>query len=79
MSPTAHQVEREFRVLTALQKHNANPRTPPEQIVPIPVPFALCEDSSVIGTSFYIMQYLDGRIFTDPRIPEVSSVDRREW
>ncbi|KAL4064255.1 kinase-like domain-containing protein [Scleroderma yunnanense] len=78
LSSTAHQVEREFRMLSALHKHNANPTTTPNQIVPVPTPFALCEDNSVIGTPFYIMEYLDGRIFTDPKMLNVSSEIRRE-
>lgn len=37
--------------------------------VPVPKAFCLCTDSSVIGTAFYIMEYLDGRIFVDPTLP----------
>ena len=79
LSSTAHQVEREYTMLLALHKHNEKPNTPSGRRVPTPVPYALCEDKAVIGTPFYIMQYLDGRIFTDPRIPEVSPQARREW
>ncbi|KAF9243233.1 kinase-like domain-containing protein [Melanogaster broomeanus] len=78
LSPTAHQIEREYRVLSALHTHNTKPTTKPSQFVPIPTTYALCEDSSVIGTPFYIMEYLDGRIFTDTRMLEVSQEDRRE-
>ena len=79
LSSTAHQIEREYRVLTALHKHNTNPSTKPWQVVPVPIPYALCEDVKVVGTPFYIMEYLDGRIFTDTRMFEVSPNDRREW
>ncbi|OBZ69699.1 putative acyl-CoA dehydrogenase IBR3 [Grifola frondosa] len=78
LSSTAHQVEREYRMLRALHKYNSNPSTPPERRVPIPEPIVLCEDTSVIGTPFYIMEFLDGRIFTDARMPEVSPEARRE-
>ncbi|KAH7928691.1 APH-domain-containing protein [Leucogyrophana mollusca] len=78
LSSTAHQIEREYTVLSAVHRHNVSPSTTPEQIVPVPQPFALCEDNSVIGTPFYIMEYLDGRIFTDTRMLEVSPQDRRE-
>ncbi|EIN06542.1 kinase-like protein [Punctularia strigosozonata HHB-11173 SS5] len=78
LSPTAHQIEREFTVLNALHKHNTNPSTPAERKVPIPEPVILCEDSSVIGTPFYVMEFLDGRIFTDVRMPGVSLKDQRE-
>ncbi|KAF7782732.1 hypothetical protein Agabi119p4_2108 [Agaricus bisporus var. burnettii] len=78
LSQTAHQVEREFRVLDALHQHNQNPNTRPDQKVPVPKPILLCEDVSVLGTPFYIMEFLEGRIFIDSRMPDVSSHDRRE-
>lgn len=78
LSSTAHQVEREFRVLSALHEYNTKSTTSPDRTVPVPIPFALCVDSDVIGTPFYIMEYLDGRIFTDPKMPEVSPQVRRE-
>ena len=56
--PTAHQVEREYRILAALAGSG----------VPVPDVFALCEDESVIGTSFYVMAHIDGRILSDPRL-----------
>jgi len=68
VSKTAHKVEREYRILRALQD------TP----VPVPKVYCLCEDESVIGTPFYIMEYLDGRIFTEPHIPGVSGEERRQ-
>ena len=46
--------------------------------VPIPEPIALCEDNSVLGTPFYIMEFLYGRIFEDPRLPEVTPPERKE-
>ena len=66
-------------MLVALQKHNLNPATPDEQRVPVPKPLILCEDNSVVGTFFYIMEFLDGRIFTDVRMLEVPPKVRREW
>lgn len=79
LSTTAHQIEREFTVLNALHKHNTNSSTSEEHKVPIPEPLILCEDIAVIGTPFYIMEFLEGRIFTDVRMPEVSPETRREW
>ncbi|KAI0776246.1 kinase-like protein [Trametes elegans] len=78
LSKTAHQVEREYTMLRALHTHNTDPATAPDKRIPIPEPIVLCEDVDVIGTPFYIMEYLDGRIFTDPRIPELSPQARRE-
>lgn len=79
ISNTAHQVEREYTVLRALHKHNTNPSTPRAQQVPVPEPIILCEDKSIIGTPFYVMEFVDGRIFTDTTMPGISVQDRREW
>ncbi|KAK7836394.1 putative acyl-coa dehydrogenase ibr3 [Quercus suber] len=65
---SAHAVDREFQVLRALGTHTQ---------VPVPKAFCLCTDPSVIGTAFYIMEYLDGRIFVDPTLPGVSPDKRR--
>jgi len=78
-SSTAHQIEREYTMLRALHEHNISPSVSSEQIVPVPKPIILCEDETVIGTPFYIMEFLEGRIFTDTRMLEVSPQDRREW
>ena len=67
-------------MLKALHKYNtSSPSISPDKIVPVPEPIILCEDKDVIGTPFYVMEFLDGRIFTDPRMLEVSAQDRREW
>ncbi|KAI7998302.1 putative acyl-CoA dehydrogenase IBR3 [Camellia lanceoleosa] len=57
---SAHAVKREFQVIEAFGIHTQ---------VPISKVFCLCTDSSVIGTPFYIMEFLDGRIFLDPVLP----------
>lgn len=58
---SAHQVDREFRVISALGN------TP----VPVPKVFALSEENSPIGRMFYVMEFLDGRIFWDPALSEL--------
>lgn len=68
LSKTAHKVEREYRVIHALENTD----------VPVPKAYCLCEDASVIGTPFYIMSFCDGRIFEDPSFPSVSPSDRNE-
>ncbi|KAF8633366.1 hypothetical protein AX17_004537 [Amanita inopinata Kibby_2008] len=78
LSSTAHQVEREYTMLRALHKHNIKPSTPQALKIPIPEPILLCEDNSIIGTPFYIMEFVDGRIFTDTRMLEVPPKDRYE-
>jgi aminoglycoside phosphotransferase (APT) family kinase protein len=65
--PSAHAVDREFRVMRALAD------TP----VPVPRVYALCEDDMVIGSAFYVMEYLDGRIFWDQRLLEIASAAER--
>jgi len=65
--PSAHAVDREYRIIKALQ----------ETDVPVPVACLLCEDDSVIGTPFYVMKRAEGRIFRDPAMPDVSSARER--
>ncbi|EAS33769.3 phosphotransferase enzyme family domain-containing protein [Coccidioides immitis RS] len=67
LSKTAHRVDREYQIIHALENTD----------VPVPKAICLCEDDSVIGTAFYIMEFLDGRIFTDPAIPNVSPQERK--
>lgn len=57
---SAHAVDREFRVISAL--YNTD--------VPVPEAYALCEDDSVIGSMFYLMEYKEGRILWDPVLPD---------
>ena len=61
--PSAHAVDREFRVIKALGKTD----------IPVAKAHLLCEDESIIGSAFYIMEYLDGRVFWDPALSEVGS------
>ena len=68
LSRTAHQVDREYRIIHAMSKTD----------VPVPEAICLCEDDSVIGTAFYIMSFLNGRIFEDPALPGVTPEDRRK-
>ena len=64
--PGAHAVEREFRVLKALE----------ETGVPVPKAILLCEDTSVVGTPFYLMERMEGRVFHDCALSEVSPAER---
>lgn len=66
--PGAHAVEREFRVQKALGP------TP----VPVPQVLALEEDTSVLGSPFYVMERIEGRVFSDCTLPELSPDERRE-
>lgn len=63
---SAHAVDREFRVQKALAGSD----------VPVSKMHLLCEDDSVIGSMFYIMDHVEGRNFNEPAMPDVSSVDR---
>jgi len=65
--PSAHAVDREYRVMRALSG----------TAVPVPEVYALCEDDTVIGSAFYVMEFLDGRIFWDPRLPDLAPAERR--
>jgi aminoglycoside phosphotransferase (APT) family kinase protein len=65
--PSAHQVDREFRVMKTLEHTD----------VPVPKMYHLCEDENVIGTAFFVMEYIDGRLFADVTLPGLSSGERR--
>ncbi len=64
--PSAHAVDREYRVMRAL--HGSG--------VPVPRMLALCADEGVIGTMFYIMEHVEGRVFYDPRLPGQTPAER---
>jgi aminoglycoside phosphotransferase (APT) family kinase protein len=63
---SAHQVDREYRVMKALEGTD----------VPVPRMRHLCDDASIIGTTFYVMDFLDGRIFRDATLPGLSRRER---
>jgi aminoglycoside phosphotransferase (APT) family kinase protein len=65
--PSAHQVDREYRVMHGLWNTD----------VPVPKMYCLCEDPAVIGTKFYVMEMVEGRLFTETRLPDLSNEDRR--
>lgn len=65
--PSAHAVDREFRVMTALGGAG----------FPVARARHLCADDSIAGTMFFLMDYVDGRVFWDPLMPDLSPSDRR--
>jgi aminoglycoside phosphotransferase (APT) family kinase protein len=65
--PSAHQVDREFRVMKALEQSD----------VPVPRMNLLCEDETVIGTTFFVMEYVEGRLFSNVALPGLSPEERR--
>ena len=64
--PSAHAVDREYRVITALARAG----------IPVAVSRVLCMDESVIGTAFYIMNFVDGRVFWDQSLPGIEKPGR---
>ncbi len=64
--PSAHAVDREYKIIRALE----------ETKVPVPKTVFLCNDESIIGTIFYVMEFVDGRIFWDPTLPEIDDNKR---
>jgi aminoglycoside phosphotransferase (APT) family kinase protein len=64
---SAHAVDREYKVIAALQGSK----------VPVAKVYHLCEDPSVIGSLFYIMEYVEGRVFWDSSLPEISNNTQR--
>ena len=67
--PSAHAVDREYRVMRALADTD----------VPVARMHALCEDETVIGTVFYLMEYVGGRVLWDPRLPDLSPPERARY
>jgi aminoglycoside phosphotransferase (APT) family kinase protein len=68
LMPSAHAIDREYRVLTALQ--GSDVRTPR--------PYRYCEDREVLGTPFYLMEWLDGRVFQEFALNGLSRAERTE-
>ena len=66
--PSAHAVEREYKVITALQNTE----------VPVPKTYGLCEDADIIGTPFFVMDFLDGTVYWDLLLSEKSPQERME-
>ena len=66
--PSAHAVEREYRVMHAL-RHTK---------VPVPPLYLLCEDESVIGQAFYLMGLVEGRVIRDPACPQSDAAERTQ-
>ena len=66
--PSAHAVDREFQVIDALHRQN----------FPVPKPYALCTDPDVLGTMFYVMEKVEGRIFWELSLPELNPTERSE-
>jgi aminoglycoside phosphotransferase (APT) family kinase protein len=64
--PSAHAVDREYRVMTALAATG----------VPVPRTYAYCDDRSIVGTPFFVMDFADGRQFFDPALPDLPAAQR---
>jgi aminoglycoside phosphotransferase (APT) family kinase protein len=73
---SAHAVDREFRVLRALSDAGRAADALPGGTVPVAQPLHLCTDDSVIGSMFYVMSHVPGRIFWDPALPELTAPER---
>ena len=64
--PSAHAVDREFRVISALGRAD----------IPVPRTYCLCEDESVIGRAFFVMECVEGRVFWDQSLPGIEPGER---
>ncbi|MEE2662968.1 MAG: phosphotransferase family protein [Myxococcota bacterium] len=65
---SAHAVDREFRILSALHPTG----------LPVPRTRLLCEDPEIVGTMFFVMDFVPGRVLTDPLLPDQSPSERRQ-
>ncbi len=66
--PGAHAVDREFKVLSALANSN----------VPVAAALHLCDDDEIIGSMFYVMEHMDGRVLWEPTLPESTPQERTQ-
>eukprot|EP00985_Skeletonema_marinoi_P023896 scaffold16180_cov66-Skeletonema_marinoi.AAC.1 len=75
--PSSHALHREFRVLESLLRYNKQLEQQQQQqqafdkSVPIPTPYAYCKDETILGAEFYLMEFVQGRIFVDPRMTSI--------
>ncbi len=67
LSPSAHRIDREFRVMSALAGSE----------IPVPAPIVFCDDPSIVGTPFYLMDRLEGHVFPDSSLPGLTPAARR--
>src|ERR1044072_5653467 len=66
LRPSAHPIEREFRVMRALRATD----------VPVPEMLLLCDDESVIGRAFYVMSFVEGRVMWNQSLPDYDNAQR---
>ena len=66
LQKSAHAIDREYRVISALKNSS----------VPVPAALAWCDDESIVGTPFYLMLFLDGRVFVDQSLPGIAPAER---
>jgi aminoglycoside phosphotransferase (APT) family kinase protein len=64
--PSAHAVDREYRAISALHS----------QHFPVATPVLYCDDAAVVGTAFYVMDFVEGRVFWEPHMPDSIPVER---
>ena len=67
--PSAHAVDREFKIINALKDTD----------VPVPLALHFCQDTDVIGTEFFIMQMVEGRVFHHPGLPGLNNTERSQY
>lgn len=65
---SAHAIDREHRIMQALARSN----------VPVPRMHVYCEDTSIVGTPFFLMDFVEGRVFVDQSLPDLAPAQRRE-
>ena len=74
---SAHALHREYHVLKCIQQFNASLDNKSKRI-PVPNTFAYCDNDKVLGAEFYIMEYIEGRIFVDPSLPGMTKDEREK-
>ncbi|KAJ9107343.1 hypothetical protein QFC21_000793 [Naganishia friedmannii] len=87
ISSTAHRIEREYLILSRLTAYNASltasqgnsngAATTYPDLVPVPKVYGYCADPTIVGAEFYVMDYLQGRIFEDVRLTVIPDLEER--
>lgn len=68
LQPSAHAIDREYRVISALSGEG----------LPVPNPELYCDDEGVIGSAFYVVEYIDGRVFWHAELPDLAASERSQ-
>lgn len=74
---SAHALHREYHVLNCINEYNES-LTDQRKVIPVPKTIAYCTDEDILGAEFYLMEFVEGRIFVDPSLPTMAPSERKQ-